>query len=84
MSAPPAIWIRPPRGSDYCPYTGMRHGTFYRVLIGNPRIRQCHTAEGKKRGTRLLWLPDVHAELIRLSDSQSSQATDLHTNQEAR
>jgi hypothetical protein len=70
-AAVPAIWIRPPKGSEPCPHTGTRHGTFYRVFVGNPRIRQCITAEGKRKGTRLLWLPDIHAELNRLADSQA-------------
>ncbi len=72
-TAVPAIWIRPPRGKDPCPFTSTRHGTFYRVFVGNPRIRQCFTAEGKRKGTRLLWLPDVHAELTRLAKQQAGK-----------
>lgn len=66
-------WIRPPVGRAACPYTGLKHAGFYRELVGNPRIRQARMGTGK-RGTRLLWLPDVHAEINRRAEQQRQAA----------
>jgi len=68
----PAIWIRPPIQSrkQVCPYTQLSHGSFYGILVGNPRIRQARLGKGRERGQRLLWLPDVYAELERISAEQ--------------
>lgn len=65
----PAIWIRPPIQSkrEACPYTHLGHGAFYGHFVGNPRIRQARLGKGRERGTRLLWLPDVYAELERMA-----------------
>lgn len=65
-------WIRPPSGGNACPHTGLKHAAFYREFVGNPRIRQARMGEGRNRGTRLLWLPDVHAEIHRRASEQSA------------
>lgn len=70
----PAIWIRPPVGNSPCPHTGLRHAAFYRELVGNPKIRQARMGTGRSRGTRLLWLPDVFAEIHRRAESQAVAA----------
>lgn len=70
----PAIWIRPPRGKEPCPHTGLRHGTFYRLLVGNSKIRQCVACEGvTRKGTRLLWFPDAHGYLMGLANEQAGR-----------
>jgi hypothetical protein len=63
-------WITPPRGRDACPYTGLRHASFYNAFCNNARIRQARMGTGRQRGTRLLWLPDVFAEVNRRAMSQ--------------
>lgn len=68
----PARWITPPRGRDACPYTGLRHASFYNAFANNPRIRQARMGTGKQRGTRLLWLPDIYAEINRRADEQAA------------
>lgn len=65
-------WIRPPIGNKTCPCTGLRHAKFYAQFVGNPRIRQCRLGTGKTRGTRLVFLPDVLAELDRLAKEQGT------------
>jgi hypothetical protein len=68
--AAPQIWIRPPIQSkrETCAYTGLGHSAFYGHFVGNPRIRQARMGAGKARGTRLLWLPDIFAELARMAE----------------
>lgn len=68
--AAPAIWIRPPIQSkrETCPHTGLGHSAFYGHFVGNPRIRQARLGTGRARGTRLLWLPDIYAELERMAE----------------
>jgi hypothetical protein len=61
-------WVRPPVGKAVCPVTGLKHAAFYRQFVGNPRIRQARVGTGRERGTRLLWLPDIHRELCRLAE----------------
>lgn len=63
----PQVWIRPPIQSrgEKCPYTGLGHSSFYRYFVRNPRVRQSRMGSGEKRGIRLLWLPDVFAEINR-------------------
>lgn len=68
----PARWITPPRGRDACPHTGLRHASFYNAFAHNPRIRQARMGTGKQRGTRLLWLPDVFAEIQRRAQEQAA------------
>lgn len=67
-------WIRPPSGGEACPYTGLKHAAFYREFVGNPRIRQARMGTGKDRGTRLLLLSDVHAEILRRANEQAAAA----------
>lgn len=69
-----ARWIPAPQGSAICPYTGMKHGTFYRNYHGNRNVKQVSLAKGRKRGKRLFWLPDLLAELDRLAAEQSQTA----------
>lgn len=70
-SSAPAIWIRPPiQGKGPCPHTDLQHAAFYRHFVGNPRIRQARMGTGRERGTRLLWLPDVYAEIARRAEEQ--------------
>jgi hypothetical protein len=69
-------WIRPPAGGSACPFTGMKHAAFYREFVGCPRIRQARMGTGAARGTRLLWLPDIHAEITRRAEAQSAEAGD--------
>ncbi|MCC5805568.1 MAG: hypothetical protein JJU00_04485 [Opitutales bacterium] len=65
------IWVRPPKQSEgACPHTGLKHAAFYRHFVGNPRIRQARMGTGRERGTRLLWLPDVYAEILRRAETQ--------------
>ena len=66
-----AIWIRPPVGRDVCRFTGLRHAKFYAEFCRNPRIRQVRLGTGTARGTRLLWLPDIYAELHRRAHEQA-------------
>ena len=74
QSEPPAAsapekWIRPPVGREPCPYTGLRHTQFYRQFVGNRRIRQAVMSDAQStRGTRVLWLPDVMAEMFRRAE----------------
>lgn len=72
--AAPAIWIRPPVGNAPCPMTNLRHAAFYRELVNNPAIRQARMGTGRSRGTRLLWLPDVFAEIHRRAEAQAVAA----------
>lgn len=66
------IWIRPPLQKEgRCPYTGLRHGSFYQSFADHPRIRQARMGVGKKRGTRLFWLPDIYAEIEKIAKSQA-------------
>ena len=65
-------WLRPPAGGRACPFTGMKHAAFYREFVGCPRIRQARMGEGRNRGTRLLWLPDIHAEIERRASEQAA------------
>lgn len=69
-------WIRPPAGGTACPFTGLRHASFYREFVGCPRIRQARMGAGKNRGTRLLWLPDIHAEITRRTEAQAAEVSD--------
>lgn len=71
----PSIWVRSPVGKATCAYTGLRHAQFYAEFYRNPRIRQCRLGRGKSRGTRLLWLPDIYAELSRRADAEQLRAT---------
>lgn len=63
----PAIWIRPPVGKETCPHTGLKHAAFYLQFCKCPRIRNARMGKGEKRGTRLLYLPDIMAELERIA-----------------
>lgn len=69
----PAIWIRPPVGKDTCPHTGLKHAAFYLQFCKCPRIKQARMGKGPVRGTRLLWLPDVMAEIGRIAQSTARQ-----------
>ena len=64
-------WIRPPLAGKACPYTGMKHAAFYREFVGCSRIRQAKMGTGRTRGTRLLWLPDIHKEIHRRGEAQA-------------
>lgn len=66
----PQIWISPPKGANICPHTGLGHAKFYRSFCGNRNIRQARMSD-KSRGVRLLWLPDIYAELERRVLEQS-------------
>ena len=67
----PNIWIRPPKqGQDFLPVP-ISPSQFHRKFILNPRVRQCHLGTDSK-GTRLLWLPDILAELNRLAIEQGT------------
>ena len=68
-------WIRPPAGGNACPHTGLKHAAFYREFVGNPRIRQARMGTGRDRGTRLLLLSDVHAEILRRANEQAAPAS---------
>jgi hypothetical protein len=73
VKAVEARWIRPPiQGKGPCQFTGLGHASFYGHFIGNRRIRQARMGTGKQRGTRLLWLPDIYAEIQRLADEQGT------------
>jgi hypothetical protein len=74
-AAAPQRWITPPRGLDSCPWTGLKHGSFYGAFVNCPRIRQARMGTGRNRGTRLLWLPDVFAEIERRAATQKQTAT---------
>ena len=65
-------WIRPPLAGKACPFTGMKHAAFYREFVGCPRIRQAKMGASQKRGTRLLWLPDIHKEIHRRGEAQAA------------
>lgn len=69
-------WIRPPSGGNACPHTGLKHAAFYREFVGNPRIRQARMGTGKDRGTRLLLLSDVHAEILRRANEQANEVSE--------
>jgi hypothetical protein len=70
----PPIWVRPPKQSEPpCPHTGLRHAAFYSTFVGCPRIRQARMGKGRDRGTRLLWLPDVFAEIARRAEEQANE-----------
>lgn len=72
-AAAPQIWIRPPKQSaGACPHTGLKHAAFYAEFVSNPRIRQARLGKGRERGTRLLWAPDVFAEIARLAEEQAA------------
>ena len=72
-----ARWVRPPiqkpGEESVCPYTGLKHAAFYSAFCRNPRIKQVRLGTGKTRGTRLLWLPDIYAELNRIADQQKEE-----------
>tara|TARA_R110002153_G_scaffold58306_1_gene159932 strand:- start:7333 stop:7632 length:300 start_codon:yes stop_codon:yes gene_type:complete len=67
-------WIRPPLAGKACPYTGMKHAAFYREFVGCSRIRQAKMGTSQNRGTRLLWLPDIHREIHRRAEAQQRVA----------
>lgn len=67
-------WIRAPlQKQGPCHYTGLQHASFYLAFANNPRIRQARMGAGRERGTRLFWLPDVYAEIQRISDQQKEE-----------
>ena len=66
-------WIRPPLTGQRCPHTGLTRASFYRELIACSRIRQAKMGTGRDRGTRLLWLPDVHREIHRRAAAQAAK-----------
>lgn len=65
-------WITPPT-TEPCPYTGLKHGQFYREFVKNPRIRQARMGTGETRGKRLLWLPDIYEDIHRRAAEQMGE-----------
>lgn len=71
-------WIRAPKGTDTCPWTGLRRTALY-ALAKRARgsIRVLNLKEpGARRGCVLFWLPSVNAYLHGMAESQEQDLSE--------
>lgn len=69
----PDKWLRPPVNGAECPFTGLGHGSFYRLIDDAGRLlKTAHLkAENEIRAVRLVHLPSLHRYFVETARQQA-------------
>ena len=73
----PAVWLRPPTNRLRCKFTGLSHGSFYKLLDDAGRgIQVAHLKlNHETRAVRLVFQPSLHSWLVGRARQQADSAT---------
>ncbi len=65
-------WMRAPVNGQYCTFTGLSHGAFYKLLesAGQDIAVSQLKSPGESRASRLVWIPSLHEYLLSLAEEQ--------------
>jgi hypothetical protein len=69
----PEKWLRPPVNGAQCAFTGLSHGSFYRLIDeAGKSLKTAHLkAENEIRAVRLVHLPSLHRYLVETARKQA-------------
>lgn len=66
----PQIWIRLPKPTEVCPYSGLKRSAFENLIKAHPdRIRSAHLRDAQhRRGNRVIWWPSLNQFLHEVAE----------------